>query len=546
MNFLDFVKKKQNTISGYNSINEAFKTSDLDKVHDLMLDIFRKKISPRVCKWDWLDTTIDDKAMRSFFFINLSGNPLVWSLNYLVESKSSEVYSISFFNEKESYEILWGDETKHNAILEISTLGTSIACFIPVICHVIKNKAFNLHKSTAEDVAAEIFNESLKNEYTIYTYGALNYTVYENLSEADKEDLFYLSTGHTQEKFIDEVSQAQEYRWKKKKERDAAYDRMRETNSSIDRENFERINAEYREIVSIVRGGAVTIDDIKMALAKNKTVVIETESVPGSEREEELKSPKQAFKEMQVYVKTVMKGLQPGVILCGAPGIGKTYRVLQQLKAAGYEDGKNLDIIKGKCTPRQLYLSLFNYNNKGQIIVIDDADALVGPKAPEDCINMLKAALDSTSTDEGRKINYRVSGVITDDEGREVPKTCYYNGGVIVITNYSVGQLDTALRGRTFVQSLDFSNKQILELIKDIMPSLGKGQLTEKSKKKALAYLNELADEGAEMEISIRTFNTCARLFAVCEDELDMSDDDVKSMIREQMENQSLRGGKKF
>ena len=181
-----------------------------------------------------------------------------------------------------------------------------------------------------------------------------------------------------------------------------------------------------------------------------------------------------------------------------------------------------------------------------EIILIDDADALVGPHAPEDCINMLKAALDSTSTDQGRKISYRVAGKILDDEGREVPKTCYYNGGVIVITNYSVGQLDTALRGRTFIQSLDFSDKQLLSLIRDMLPNLGQGQLTEKSKKKALDYLQELADNNAQMEISIRTFMTCARLFAVCEDDMDMSDDDVKSMIKEQMANQAVRGGKKF
>ena len=79
-----------------------------------------------------------------------------------------------------------------------------------------------------------------------------------------------------------------------------------------------------------------------------------------------------------------------------------------------------------------------------------------------------------------------------------------------------------------------------------MLDNLGEGMLTAKSKRKALDYLKELAESGAEMEISIRTFNTCARLFAVCEDDPDMSDDDVKSMIKEQMRNQSLRGGQKF
>ena len=249
---------------------------------------------------------------------------------------------------------------------------------------------------------------------------------------------------------------------------------------------------------------------------------------------------------MAVYVKTVISGLQPGVIICGAPGVGKTYRIMKQLEAAGYRDGHNMEIIKGKATPRQLYLSLYNYKEKGNILVIDDADALVGPKAPEDCINMLKAALDSTSTEEGRKVSYRVTGTLYDDDGVEIPKTLYYKGGVIVITNYSAGQLDTALRGRTFVQELDFSNEQLLQVIEDMVDNLGGGLISMRSKTKALDYLKELAHSGADMEISIRTFNTCARLFAVCENDPDMSDEDVESMIKEQMKNQSLRGGQKF
>ena len=76
--------------------------------------------------------------------------------------------------------------------------------------------------------------------------------------------------------------------------------------------------------------------------------------------------------------------------------------------------------------------------------------------------------------------------------------------------------------------------------------SIGDDMVDSMSKNKALDYLKELAHSGADMEISIRTFNTCARLFAVCENDPDMSDEDVESMIKEQMKNQSLRGGQKF
>ena len=538
MNYLDFIRNNKIKSQNTNILTEAFRTSEIDKVHDLMLDIFRKKISSKVCKWEWLDTRISGKDMRSFFFIDLEGTPKVWALNYLLSSESSEVYSISLFDEQTSGDFLWGDETNYKASLEISTLGTSVAYFIPIICHVVNNNAFDLTKTEASELAEEVFNKGYKNESRIFKYGALNYTILENLTEQDKEDMFFLSNG-----YVMESTPAQEYRWRKKQERDDAYSKMRKTGSREDREIFNNLADEYKEILNAIRGGATTVEDVQMALSRNKVVKI-TSSEPIADKQ--LKEPKQAFKEMSVYIKTVMRGLQPGLIICGAPGVGKTYKVLQQLRANGYEDGYNLDIIKGKCTPRQLYLSLFQYRERGKIIVIDDADALVGPHAPEDCINMLKAALDSTASEEGRKVSYRIAGNILDDEGREVPKTCYYNGGIIVITNYNMGQLDTALRGRTFVQSLDFTNEQILDLIEDMMPNLGQGQLSESSKAKALDYLKELAESGADMEISIRTFMTCARLFVVCEGELDMSDTDVKSMIKEQMENQAIRGGRKY
>ena len=168
----------------------------------------------------------------------------------------------------------------------------------------------------------------------------------------------------------------------------------------------------------------------------------------------------------------VIKGITPSVILCGAPGVGKTFKVRQELKNAGYNEGHNLCTIKGKCTPRVLYTTLMNYKKKGDIVVIDDADGLVGPKAPEDCINILKAALDSTGDEDGRLVSYGVAGVIRDDEGMELPKRFYYNGGCIVITNYNAGQLDTALRGRSFIQDIHFSVEEVLQIIKKLLPDL--------------------------------------------------------------------------
>ena len=63
---------------------------------------------------------------------------------------------------------------------------------------------------------------------------------------------------------------------------------------------------------------------------------------------------------------------------------------------------------------------------------------------------------------------------------------------------------------------------------------------------KAYQYLTDMSENGDAMEISIRSFTTCARLFQVCEGDPDFNDDDARSMIKEQMALQYARGGRKF
>ena len=116
-----------------------------------------------------------------------------------------------------------------------------------------------------------------------------------------------------------------------------------------------------------------------------------------------------------------------------------------------------------------------------------------------------------------------------------------------MLTNYSVGQLDSAIRGRVFTQDLNFSPQQLLSLIKQIMPAIEEGRLSSVAKIKAFDYLSDLADEGSKMEVSIRSFVTCARLFQMQqEDSENFTDDQIKSMIKDQVTNQAIKGGKKY
>lgn len=544
MNFLDFVNRQKDKIneSKDEAILEAFKSSDITKVHDLMLSIFKKKISGGKILYDKnpITTNIGTDTCESFTFMKVDGAVItdMWNINYLKSENSSEVYSIDFFDSAATHEILFGSG-KAKSNLSIYTLGSSIAYFIPIICHVVNNRDYSLlYKNTQKEVY-NLFSNSLSNECLEYNYyyGALKYQILENLDSDVIEEAFKYNIG-----LVLEASEAQDYRWKLKKERDEAYKNRKE-----DSERHERLRKEYEEVVDAIRGGATTINDLKMAIKHDMLVSFDGEGVDKAQEKIDTvrDDPKTAFKKMGVYIKSVIKGLQPGVILCGAPGVGKTYRVKQYLKAAGYNEGHNLYTIKGTETPRQLYIDMYNFRENGKIIMIDDADALVGPKAPEIAINLLKAALDSTSDEEGRLISYKVSGDLVDEEGIQIPKRHYYNGQIIILTNYSLGQLNSALKGRVFTQTLDFTSEQILEIIRDLMPTLERSKLTMEAKQKAYNYLMKLAEEKTTMEINIRNFISCARIYTLCDGE-DLEEKDVEAMIKEQMVNQSLRGGKSF
>jgi hypothetical protein len=557
MNFIDFINNKNRINKNHRSINEGILTKDIDNAHQLMLNLFKKKIDKNVVidnskRSTKLIRKKDNKIATTVTFIKFNINKthidMMWALNYITSDTSQEVYSIDFFTGEQAERLFFKNGEAVSA-LTIYTLGQSVAYFLPLICYVANNKDFTIGKQDAKDIVNAQITETLGNTYRKWYYGAQCFNVYEEMSVETIDNAFHIAQGHhlvdNGDGFIWET-EAEDI---KKQVRRAEVESWKTKNDSPEaRRRSLDLDRDYRDICTAIRGGATTLKDIELSIGRNVRVeIIDDPSIIQMQKDlnKKKKDPEQAFKEMRGYVKTVINGLQPGLILCGAPGIGKTYRVLEQLKGENYINGKNLYIIKGKATPRQLYLTLYEYRKYGDIILIDDADALVGPKAQEDCINILKAALDSTSSDEGRLVSYKISGDLLDDEKQPVPKTMYFNGAVIIITNYDISSLDTALRGRVFTQSLDFTTEQLLDIIKDIIPAIDPEHLSVASKMKAYDYIKELAHNTSNIEISIRTFATCARIFQICDADIDFNDDDAKSMIKEQLENNFLKGGRR-
>ena len=540
MNFLDFINKKNTLDANKSKFFESYKASDTDKVIKLIDKIIRKHVSANILMIKSSDETIiDGQRYLTYTWGAWTGEATsikkftMLLLNYKMSETSGNVYSVSFMNGQEWWNAQVGKKAK--TPLTIYSMGTSIIYMLPLIYKVLNTGDFNVDKSDIERYSNQIFKEALTYKWH---FNALTYDIYENLSDENISDMYRVS------QMIDEAvdKDVKSFRADLKQKVNNAYNDWKSDKTKEKREIRRQLEQEYQTLLNAIRGGATTMEDIKVALKRNLNIEIDIpESVKEAEKKvETYKDPKQQFKEMAVYVNGVIKGIQPGVILCGAPGIGKTYKVMQHLKAAGKRLGQNLEVFKGKASMRELYKSMYEYQNAGDIILIDDADSLVGKNAPEDCINLLKAALDSTSDDEGRYVTYKIAGRLTDDDGTPIPKAFHYRGGIIVITNYTIDKLDKAFRGRVFTQTLRFSNEQVLGLIKELVPTMDSAHLSMKSKMKAFDYIANLVAAKAKIDISIRMFVTCSKLYENQVSMGDVTDDDVKSMIKEQLENQAL------
>lgn len=547
MSFLDFLKHKDMMNENAQWINEAFKEKDYNKAKKAILSILKKEITVgNVYYLGVYDLKVDGNDCSSAMYVVVDKDDVSmkssFSINFLKSGQSMVPYSIIFFDKSYCTSMLWGNVSNYTAKaqLEIKMMGASIVYYIPVIANVINSGKFDISSEEAVKLGRKVYDT--KNECVSWDmyFGAQKYHIYEGISEDKVIEKFHLNLGHKYKKVGDTYQWINETELEDRKKE--VYAKMK---ANTDPDLGKALYKEYRQILNAIKGGATSLEDLECSVKKNVSV---SSSIPGAaEAQKKIEiaksDPKTAFKEMQMYVKMVIKGIQPAVILCGAPGVGKTYRIMQQLKAAGYTmTGDN--VIKGKCSPRQLYLTLYNNRGKGDIVVIDDADSLVGPKAPEDSINILKAALDSTADDEGRLVSYKISGELKDDEGVPVPKSHYNKCGVIVITNYNVGQIDTALRNRAFTQSLEFSVSDLLGIVRDLMPNIEPEHLSMSSKAKAMNFLEKLVEDKEPIEVSIRSFITCSRIYENAEDEEELKL--CEKMIREQMRNQSLRGGRKF
>jgi len=138
------------------------------------------------------------------------------------------------------------------------------------------------------------------------------------------------------------------------------------------------------------------------------------------------------FSIMDDMTKAVKAGDVKAMIVSGPPGCGKSFsveRILESSELFNKMNGKEpkYEVVKGNLSALGLYAKLFEFSDKGDVLVFDDADCIFfDPLA----LNILKAALDSN---DHRYISWNTDSRLLRTE--EIPNRFEFCGSVIFITN---------------------------------------------------------------------------------------------------------------
>ena len=138
------------------------------------------------------------------------------------------------------------------------------------------------------------------------------------------------------------------------------------------------------------------------------------------------------FEVLKDMTKAVKAGTVRAMIVTGPPGVGKSFGVEEVLSKDDLFDvmgqrKPRYEIVKGAMSAIGLYTKLYQYSDKGNVIVFDDCDSVL---LDDLSLNILKAALDSSKK---RTISWNTDSRILRNEG--VPDRFEFKAGAIFITN---------------------------------------------------------------------------------------------------------------
>lgn len=180
----------------------------------------------------------------------------------------------------------------------------------------------------------------------------------------------------------------------------------------------------------------LVMSDLEAFMAQDKATPAETKAIVKATEtetdEQVMERIETRFGILHEMTKAACEGNIRAMIVTGPPGVGKSFGVEAELERAALFDrvsGRRVksEVVKGGISDIGLYQKLYEFSDKDNVLVFDDADDLFYETTT---LNLLKAALDTSKT---RKIAWNKESNALDRAG--VPNMFYFHGSIIFITN---------------------------------------------------------------------------------------------------------------
>jgi hypothetical protein len=220
---------------------------------------------------------------------------------------------------------------------------------------------------------------------------------------------------------------------------------------------------------------------------------------------------RERFQILTDMTRAVKRGNVRAMIVSGPPGVGKSYGVEDVLIKDDLfntiaQRKPKYEVVKGAMSALGLYAKLFEYKDRGNVIVFDDCDSVL---LDDLSLNILKAALD---TSKRRWISWNTDSRLLRTEG--IPDRFEFSAGAVFITNIKFEHVRSkklrdhldALESRCHYIDLemDTSREQLLrirQIVNDGM--LQDYEFEEADKQNILKFVDDNADN--LRELSLRT-----------------------------------------
>ena len=193
-----------------------------------------------------------------------------------------------------------------------------------------------------------------------------------------------------------------------------------------------RIKCEGTTSYLMIAEGAPAVKVDRPGVKSLEQIQVSDASVAHESDEQIVERLRSRFQVLQDMTQAVKAGTVRAMIVTGPPGVGKSFGVEEVLSrqdlfnTLGNKKPK-YEIVKGAMSALGLYSKLYEFSDRGNVVVFDDCDSVL---LDDLSLNILKAALDSSKK---RTIAWNTDSRLLRQEG--VPDRFEFKAGAIFITN---------------------------------------------------------------------------------------------------------------